>query len=165
MTGKRLAITTGAIALLVIGVAAFVARDRIAEEWWIYRLGSKDDATKIHAAEKLASIKSLAAVPHLLQIIESERRELFGNFGGGRGSTYRSGVFFTPLSHCLYMIGPNAKDSIEVWTKINNKRIEDEIKRNVSHRRKGAGADMVIYFIERAWAEKSKVERREYHEF
>jgi len=34
LTGTRLAITTGAIGILVLGVAAFVARDRIAEEWW-----------------------------------------------------------------------------------------------------------------------------------
>jgi len=37
MTGRRLAITTGAIGILIIVIAAFVGRDKLAEEWWIYR--------------------------------------------------------------------------------------------------------------------------------
>ena len=164
MTGKRLAITTGAIAILVLGVAAFVARDRIVEEWWIYQLGSKDNATKIHAAEKLASMDSLAAVPKLLQAIDAEDRESCGYFSGGNGSTYENGICLTPLSHCLYKIGPKASGLIEKWTANYYKIIEDELIINGFYYRKGGGADLITHFIAQAWAEKSNVMRIEYNE-
>jgi hypothetical protein len=52
-TGRRVALVTGGISAAAIGIAAFAARDRIAEEWYIHRLGKGDDEAKIAAIEEL----------------------------------------------------------------------------------------------------------------
>ncbi len=109
--GRRLAITTGAIAILVIGVAAFVARDRIAEEWWIYRLGAKDDAIRISAAHHLSDLKCLRAGPQLLKIIEEDERESGNFFGDGSGNKWTS---ITPIAFCLYQLGPENRSMIQL---------------------------------------------------
>ena len=69
--GRRLAITTGAIALLVLGVAAFAARDRIIETWYIWKIESANIKERDAAIHYLSSIKSERSIPALISKIES----------------------------------------------------------------------------------------------
>jgi HEAT repeat protein len=70
--GKAIALSTAAVGLVVLVMAGIVAKDRILEEWYLHKLRLGDDQEKLYAAEKLAEIKSVSAVPALLGCLRVE---------------------------------------------------------------------------------------------
>jgi hypothetical protein len=66
--GRRVALVAAACAAAVVVAAAIVGRDMILERWWIWRLGSEDPATWRAAAEKLGEMRSVLAVPRLVEV-------------------------------------------------------------------------------------------------
>jgi hypothetical protein len=97
--------------VVVLGLCLFAFRERILEEWYIYRLGSDDQAVRLVAAEWLGEKKSLRAVPKLVGLIcGDEREQAFRMLPTRRsGETgWRRRRLFTPLAYSLYLIGPNA---------------------------------------------------------
>jgi HEAT repeat protein len=68
--GRLLAWGSAAGGLIVLLGCAVAFRDRIAEEWWLWRLGSVDPAARGAAAEKLGEMGSVRALPGLLKSCE-----------------------------------------------------------------------------------------------
>jgi HEAT repeat protein len=103
--GRLLALSTAAVALVAVGAAGIVERDRIREEWYIWRLRSVDEETRLHAAEQLGEMRSARAVPELVRMIREEKRECVSEMSTG---IERSVLTMTPLAHALYRIGGGA---------------------------------------------------------
>src|SRR5262249_10297687 len=101
MRGRNIAIVLGILVLASIAGAAVFARGAIVERWYIYRLHSDHEATRLAAERALADRKSLAAVPHLMEAINDDVREKYIQFGPPNLATYVA----TPLSHALFRIG------------------------------------------------------------
>src|SRR5260221_14784060 len=109
-TGRRAAIASGFLVIVAITGTAIFAREAIVERWYIHRLHSEDEATRLQAARRLADMRSLAAVPHLIRAIDAEHREkawiIIYEFG-----PHNYGHQLTPLSYALFQIGASSPDS------------------------------------------------------
>jgi hypothetical protein len=70
--GRKAALITAVLGLAVLAGAAFVLRDRIRVEWWIYRLGSQDPQAMVAAIQELARMgpAAKAALPALATALE-----------------------------------------------------------------------------------------------
>ena len=69
--GKRFTLLVGSLGLITI-LAAGLAVPGWFEAWYLRKLESEDETERVWAAEKLAEIKSVKAVPPLLQIAEAQ---------------------------------------------------------------------------------------------
>ena len=71
--GRRVALAAGAMGIATIALAAFLGRDRIAEEWWLWRfsrgLGIEE---KTRAIERLGELRSSRAVPLMVSWVRRE---------------------------------------------------------------------------------------------
>ena len=67
--GKLIARWSAALGLVVLLACAVAFRDRIAEEWWLYKLESGELEEQKVAAEKLADMGSARAVPVMLRLL------------------------------------------------------------------------------------------------
>jgi len=67
--GRTAALILGSIAVVVINVALWMSRDWTYETWLIWKLQSSDIEKRRDAAEELARMRSVRAVPHLLEVI------------------------------------------------------------------------------------------------
>jgi hypothetical protein len=116
--GRRVAIATGLLVVATLAGTAILARGAIVERWYIHRLHSDDEATRIAAAWKLADLNSLAAVPYLIQAVKGEnRRQFFMNWNPD-DSTCR----LPPFSYCLFRIGVSSPGLVK-------KMIREEIEK------------------------------------
>jgi HEAT repeat protein len=66
--GRRVTLVAAACAAAVVVAAAIAGKDLILERWWIWRLGSKEPATWRAAAERLGEMRSVRAVPRLVEV-------------------------------------------------------------------------------------------------
>src|SRR5262249_53433347 len=102
--GRRTALVTGTLVIAAVALTAIFGRGAIVERWYIHRLHSEDESSRVAAARKLADMTSLAAVPYLIQAIKAESKERAGlviyEFG-----PHNYGHLLTPLSYALYRIG------------------------------------------------------------
>ena len=117
-SGKRLALVAVIVGAFVAVALLFLSRDRVLEEWYVYRLSSGDEATRIHAAERLAELESVRAVPALVEAIRKDENELgYLDYGGGRivrAPRRPSRILLTPLAHCLFRIGAKSPQRSEI---------------------------------------------------
>ena len=67
--GKRAAFAAGALCLAVLGIAAFVLKDRVLERWYLHRLEKCEASEARGYGEKLAGIAGTHTVPGLLGIL------------------------------------------------------------------------------------------------
>jgi hypothetical protein len=68
--GRRIAVTTASAGVLTIAIAAFVARERIAEEYWLCKLSrASGDEAKVKAIDKLGDLHSRRAVPIIMDML------------------------------------------------------------------------------------------------
>jgi len=113
---KRLFVLGCALLALLVVVLAFglASRGILYEYWEIWRLGSRDEGTRLSAAKWLGELRSLRAAPYLVRAIEEEERE---EAKGWKKDSYQPGYSFTPLSYALYRIGPSALPALERLTK------------------------------------------------
>jgi hypothetical protein len=62
--GKHVALSTVAVGLVVLLVAGFAGRDRIREEWYIWRLASPNKAERRASIRGLDELRSARALPY-----------------------------------------------------------------------------------------------------
>ena len=65
--GKRVAMAAAGMGLVVLFATGFALKDRIREEWWLYKLKYGDEAEKRIAAQMLGELCSVRAAPLLVQ--------------------------------------------------------------------------------------------------
>jgi HEAT repeat protein len=70
--GKLASLVALSLALLVTAAAGFAMRERIAERWYIWQLGSQDGEVRAAAALKLAGMRSVRAIPRLIGVFRQE---------------------------------------------------------------------------------------------
>jgi hypothetical protein len=70
--GKYVAVSAAGVGLLVLLLGAFLARTRLLEEWWLYKLGSRDEAERNRAIEKLGELGSTRAVRRFLELFRPQ---------------------------------------------------------------------------------------------
>jgi hypothetical protein len=107
--GKRGALVTGAVVLLAMAVGTFIARFRIREAWYLWRLESQDEEIRCHAAEMLGNLRSVRAVPTLVRLLEEGEgpprlflpEDLAYRLKPGK-------VYLDPLSYALFQVGEEA---------------------------------------------------------
>ena len=118
-SGKRVAVAATIVGLGVVAAFFVAAKEPIEEYWQIHRLKSPDEATRLAAADRLAEMKSLRAVPYLIEAIRAEKREHFETYVAmwdsfkPRRSGSEEHLDFTPLAHALCRIGPESRILIE----------------------------------------------------
>lgn len=66
--GKGLAITTMALGLAVLVGAGIAAKDRIVEEWWLYKVEWGSQEEQIQGVRRLGEMRSRRAIPLLLDL-------------------------------------------------------------------------------------------------
>ena len=66
---KVVALSTAAVCVLVLVVAAFAAKDRIREEWYLRQLNFGGAAHREMAASRLADMKSAKSIPQLISLL------------------------------------------------------------------------------------------------
>ena len=70
MMGKSKRLTTLLIvvaAFLTLAIAGFVAKDAIGESYWLWKLDSDDAGDRSIAAERLGRLRSIRAIPKLIE--------------------------------------------------------------------------------------------------
>jgi hypothetical protein len=70
--GRGTALTTFAVAALFFVGGSLALRRRLAEEWWLLRLGSSDDAVREIALERLGEVGSTRCVPRIRAVLAAE---------------------------------------------------------------------------------------------
>jgi HEAT repeat protein len=78
--GRAITRTTVALGLAVLVGAGFAAKDRIREEWWLHKLRTGDSRERTAAAEGLARLGSIRAVPILLRISGDDGKKVLSHF-------------------------------------------------------------------------------------
>jgi hypothetical protein len=73
--GRRLAWLSAALGAGLLIAAVMLGRDAIVERYWLFRLGSADEATMHVAAARLGELRSVAAVPRLLDLLRTRSEE------------------------------------------------------------------------------------------
>jgi HEAT repeat protein len=69
--GRRIAIAAMLMGMATIALTAFVARDRLEEEWWLWKLPKpSSDEDKIRAMDRLGELRSSRAVPLILDLLQ-----------------------------------------------------------------------------------------------
>ncbi len=110
--GKRLTHLTISLGIVVLLVAGYAFKDKAVEQWYIWKLESEDEAIRVAAADKLADIGSVKAVPHLIQAIETMEGESSWDAVGGGPPPVRTGIVLTPMAYALYRIGRDALPAV-----------------------------------------------------
>src|SRR6266545_6090488 len=82
--GRFVVLSSGLLGLAVLAIAGIAFRDRIREEYWLWRLDRGNDHQRQAAARHLGELRSLPAVPGLLRWVTSP--------GAGEGSGAESEV-------------------------------------------------------------------------
>ena len=68
--GREIAVMTASVGVLTLAFAAFFARKRIAEEYWLWRLSRvSSDEAKVKAIDKLGDLHSMRAVPIIMDTL------------------------------------------------------------------------------------------------
>jgi len=67
--GKIVAMSTVVVGVVVLVAAGIVGKDRIREEWWIYKLQSGEPDDQVRAAKRLGDLASFRAMPVLFYVL------------------------------------------------------------------------------------------------
>jgi len=132
-TKRRTIWVLGTVAVLLV---AFASRKPLAEQWYLWSLGSKDATQRTDAFFALGEVRSERAVPKLIEIIRKERRprtsplesETFidlprpgqqeAAWADERITAYRNdGKHFALYAvYAIGKIGPDAEAALPVWS-------------------------------------------------
>ncbi len=132
--GKRAARWTLVAAVSVLGASAFAFRSTLLEYWYIAGLYSSEDGRRLECADKLADRKSLRAVPHLVDRIRADEREMcvwvrvHSEGDRVRSEVDREEVELRPLVHALYRIGPETLPKVAQLLAGEDQRLNDVLK-------------------------------------
>jgi HEAT repeat protein len=72
--GRIAAICVGGMAILVLILAGRSLKDRAVEQWYLWKLQSKDRRTRIEAARALGEMRSIRAIPLVMELIRAMTR-------------------------------------------------------------------------------------------
>ncbi len=116
--GRRVALWTGVVVTLLLvtlllvtlllGTYTLVFHTTPLEYWYIAGLYSKRDIRRVQCADKLATMKSLGAVPYLVDRIREDEREMPITV-----RTMPKTLYLKPLIHALHQLGPTAHPAVE----------------------------------------------------
>lgn len=67
-SARTLTVAVTAIALVIVAIAAFFARDSLLEEYYLWRLQSSNEDTQRTAVEQLAGARSQRAAPRIVEL-------------------------------------------------------------------------------------------------
>jgi HEAT repeat protein len=70
--GKWCALAAGVLGVAVLAAAAFALKDRALEQYWMWKLRSRDPEARVRAATALGAARSVAAVPLLMEAFEKD---------------------------------------------------------------------------------------------
>lgn len=70
---RFLTLTIVAIGLAVLVGAGIASKDRVLEEWWIHKLKNGAEKERMAAAERLADMGSVRAIPVIAQLLQSHQ--------------------------------------------------------------------------------------------
>jgi len=73
--GKRVALWCVGVGMVVLGGLTVVCRERIAEEWYLWRLKKGNEEEQLQAMSRLADMRSSRAIPELLELSFPEIEE------------------------------------------------------------------------------------------
>lgn len=101
--GRTIALSTAAMAMVILVAAAILAKDRILEQWYLWRLEVGSEEEQADAAERLGELRSVRAVPALvamfkkaswnsLETIRSDGSAVAYLFDPGRGQPFLSAL-------------------------------------------------------------------------
>ena len=136
--GRRTLWTTSLLALAVIALTTWALRGVFLEFWFVGKLDAEDEETRLEAADRLAGLRSLRAVPKLVDMIVDDEREmavwdelvLRGFDGQGPDYALRlQGV--TPLLHALYRIGPGVEPLVKSALQRRRKTADPRTRRRI----------------------------------
>ena len=71
---KTIVLLSGILGLAVLVTAGFAFRDRLVEEYWLWKLERGDEGDREVAARRLGEMKSTRAIPGLLRWVASAKR-------------------------------------------------------------------------------------------
>ncbi len=83
---KAVTLSAATIGVCVLLACAFAFRDRIAEQWWLYKLESGELEEQKVAAERLAEMGAVRAVPVMLGILRDGNLDYVTFIGAGEGT-------------------------------------------------------------------------------
>ena len=110
-----MAVLAAIAGIAVVCSFAFTCRERIRELWYIHRLSSADERTRAAAAERLADLKSVRAVPYIMQALREERRgpdpPQVVQFPNGMRVARRQLFASSPLARALYRLGKGCEEA------------------------------------------------------
>lgn len=108
---KVIASMVTAVGIAVVVAAGFAFRPALFEQWYLWKLKSRDESERTSAAERLAEMRSVRAAPRLARILcEFAAGQPYLTFGDGT-SAYFPGRRMTPdhySAEALVRIGPPA---------------------------------------------------------
>jgi hypothetical protein len=117
--GRRIAFLCGVLAAAVLAAGVLGFRQRLVEEWYLWKLGSEDRAESDFAASKLAALSSLRAVEPLLLAIRRRGPQAisFTEVGkipmSGDSPVQQSLLLPQMEAYALYQLGARALPAIE----------------------------------------------------
>ena len=90
--GKRIALATAVVGLAVLGATAYAFRDRIREEYWLWRFEQSTGAAREAAAAQLVECASLRAMGPIMNEYEGSAGpfvDALANLTGSRAFSAR----------------------------------------------------------------------------
>jgi hypothetical protein len=127
--GKRVALLAAGPCIVVLVATAVALKPWIMEEYYIFRLGADREQTRMAAANALSKMRSVRAVPHLISLLETERRSV--DFGWHVPGVLRTSIHLSPLEGAIYLIGPRALPGLREGQRLNPAvapRIDDVVE-------------------------------------
>jgi hypothetical protein len=149
-SGKRIALLSTTMGAMVVFAATFLCRKSLVEHYYIFKLKSLDEETRLVAVDRLGGAKSLAAIPHLIRILKEEKREKASAWTRSRSGRGRSaatyGFSLTPIAYAIYRIGERALPAIE-------RTMKEQAEFAKAHRRYPRDPEVthILFSIKEAW--------------
>ena len=136
--GKKVAWWGGTMGVVVMVCFGLAAKDRILETWYLWRLESKNEEARGVAAERLGEMKSVRAIPKLVEALR------------GEPGAYQSHYSVKALA----AIGPEAV--LEISRALEDEKEIARIRAAESLRRIGPGAIVAVPSLINALKDENK---------
>ena len=107
--GRRTAAIAAALSLAFLAGGAFLARDRLQAEYWIWKLGKSRGPDRQPALDRLVDLRSTRAVPYMIESVRREEAKSVALWVGTGGKASRA----TPAVYALWRMGEAALPQIQ----------------------------------------------------
>src|SRR2546422_5775207 len=105
--GKVLALRIASLGVIVLVSAGFMVKQRLLERWYLWRLEKGSEAEQFVVAGKLGDMRSMLAVPVLIEVLQKDPHKYFHGCGDPRSQ---------PLRRALVEVGkPATLEILKAW--------------------------------------------------